>query len=223
MIHPIKQIIDSQYGFLGSMLDRFPTLLDEWIKKQEGEMKQLAEDVAEGNYDIYCSVYRSEILRIESCYVEEELFNFAMLIMVYSYYEASLLKLAREVKIQEKSVKPSDIAQHFGKNLEKEMLNISDFLYNKIRTLRNQLCHNNQGTLFARNKEEEVNNIKELEEERYLTIYDGRIASLDRTFIKKVLDDEHKLLLRLAEICDFKTKYLGRKDDFESMNPLESR
>jgi hypothetical protein len=76
--------------------------------------------------------------------------------------------------------------------------------------LRNQLCHNNQGTLFARStnrKDEQIENVVKLVERKFITIDDGRIVSIDRTFIRNVLDGEHKLLLYLAEICGFKTKW----------------
>ena len=94
--HPIKQMIDSQYGFLSSMLYRFPSLLDEWIEKQKEEVEQLAKEYAEGDYEVYRDTYNSEISRIDPCYDEELLFNQAMLIMVYSYYESFLCRLAKE-------------------------------------------------------------------------------------------------------------------------------
>ncbi len=201
-------MINSQYGFLLSMLDRFPNLLDEWIKKQKLNVEQLAKEFAEGDNVVYWDTYKSEISRIDPCYDEEQLFNQAMLIMVYSYYESSLLRLATE--IHEKEARPSVIANHFGKNLNEELLKISTYLYKTIAPLRNQLCHNNQGTLFARStnrKDEQIENVVKLVERKFITIDDGRIVSIDRTFIRNVLDGEHKLLLYLAEICGFKTKW----------------
>ena len=195
------------------MLDRFPSLLDEWIKKQEEDVEQLSGEIAEGDYEIYRDTNNSEISRINPCYAEEQLFNQAMLIMVYSYYESSLLRLATE--IHENEAKPSVIAKHFGKNLDDDMLKISNYLHKTILPLRNQLCHNNQGTLFARNtnrKEEQIENMAKLVERKFITIDDGRIVSIDRTFIKKILDGEHKLLLKLAEICGFKTKWLASRN-----------
>ena len=93
--HPIKQMINSQYGFLSSMLDRFPSLLNEWIKRQEEEVEQLAREYAEGDYEVYRDTYNSEISRVDPCYDEELLFNQAMLIMVYSYYESFLCRFAK--------------------------------------------------------------------------------------------------------------------------------
>lgn len=211
--HPIKHMINNQHRFLSSMLERFPSLLEEWIKQQEEEVKQLAKEVAEGEKEIYRDIYNSEMQRIDPCYDEEQLFNQAMLIMVYSYYESSLLRLSTEIHVNQ--ARPSVIANHFGKDLDEELLKISSFLFNTIAPLRNQLCHNNQGTLFARKSKrrvEQIENLDQLVAKKFISIDDSRIVSIDRTFIKNVLDDEHKLLVKLAEICGFKTKWIASKD-----------
>ncbi len=213
LTHPIKLMINSQYQFLSSMLDRFPSLLEEWIMKQEEEAKHIAEDCAGGDFEVYSDIYNAEISRIDSCYDEEQLFNQAMMIMVYSYYESTLLKLSIEVKAKE--ARPSVIANHFGKELDDELMKISTFLFKTIFPLRNQLCHNNQGTLFARDnnrKEEQIEEISRLVERKYITIDNGRIVSIDRNFIKKVLAGEQKILLKLSEICGFKTRWFTYKD-----------
>ena len=136
-----------------------------------------------------------------------------MLIMVYSYYESSLLRLATEININE--ARPSAIAKHFGKKLDEELSKISNYLYKTVYPLRNQLCHNNQGTLFARStnkREEQIENIDKLIDRKFITVDEGRITSIDRAFIKNILDGEHKLLLYLAEICGFKTRWYLYKD-----------
>lgn len=229
--HPIKQLINSQYGFLSSMLERFPSLLDEWIQKQEEEVELLARDYAEGDAEVYWDTYNSEISRINPCYDEEQLFNQAMFIMVYSFYESTLLRLATE--INEDEARPSVIANHFGKDLDDELSKISNYLYKTIFPLRNQLCHNNQGTLFARNtnkREEQIENIDKLIERKFITIDDGRIVSIDRSFIKNILDGEQKLLLYLAEICGFKTQWYLHKggkmvmyDSYEEFNKQKEK
>ncbi len=213
LTHPIKLMINSQYQFLSSMLDRFPSLLEEWMRKQEEEVKLIAEDSAGGDYEVYSDIYNAEISRIDSCYDEEQLFNQAMMIMVYSYYESTLLKLSIEVKAKE--ARPSVIANHFGKELDDELMKISNYICSTIEPLRNQLCHNNQGTLFSKKdkrREQHIYNIERLVERKYISIEDGRITFIDKAFIKKVLEGEHKILLKLAEICGFKTRWFTYKD-----------
>jgi len=208
--HPIKQMINSQYGFLSSMLDQFPTLLDEWIEKQKEEVEQLAKEYAEGDYEVYRDTYNSEISRIDPCYGEELLFNQAMLIMVYSYYESMLGRLAKECGIKEE--RPSAIAAKYNATIEGEFLRIATFLHNTMLPLRNQLCHNNNGTLYARSKDNEIENINKLIQKKYISEDDGRIYITNRNFVKQVLDGEHKLLLKLAEISGFKTRWYAYKD-----------
>jgi len=208
--HPIKQMINSQYGFLSSMLDRFPSLLEEWIEKQKKEVEQLAKEYAEGDDEVYRDTYSSEISRIDPCYDEELLFNQAMLIMVYSYYESMLRRLAKECNAKEEW--PSAIAAKYNVTIDGEYLKIATFLHNTTLPLRNQLCHNNNGTLYARRKDDEIENINKLIQKKYISEDDGRIYITNRNFVKQVLDGEHKLLLKLAEICGFKTRWYAYKD-----------
>jgi len=218
--HPIKQMINSQYGFLSSMLDRFPSLLNEWIKRQEEEVEQLAREYAEGDYEVYRDTYNSEISRVDPCYDEELLFNQAMLIMVYSYYESFLCRFAKESGV--KKACPSAIAENYNTTIEGEHLKTSTFLHETILPLRNQLCHNNNGTLYARSKDDEIANVKNLIKKKYISEDDGRIFVTNRDFIKQVLDGEHELLLKLAEICGYKTTLYGYKEGSDSMVPLKS-
>lgn len=205
-------MINSQYGFLSSMLDNFPNLLNEWIKKQEVEVEQLAKEFADGDYEIYKDTYNSEISRIDSCYDEELLFNQSMLIMVYSYYESFLYRLAKECDLNVKTdAKPSAIAKAHNGTIETEFLKISTFLHDTILPLRNELCHNNNGTLYSREEDNE-RVIAELDRKGYISMGNDGISIIDRKFIKQVLDVEHKLLLKLAEICGFKTKWYTYKD-----------
>ena len=204
-------MINSQYGFLSSMLDRFPSLLEAWIKKQEEEVELLAREYAEGDDEVYRDTYPSEISRIYPCYDEELLFNQAMLIMVYSYYESVLCRLAKECGIKE--TMPSTIAKKKDATLDSELLKIATFLHNTILPLRNQLCHNNNGTLYIRSEKAEIENISRLIQKKYISEDGERIYVTNRDFIKQVLDGEHKLLLKLAEICGYKTTLYGHKEE----------
>lgn len=215
--HPIKQMINSQHGFLSSMLDFYPQLMSDWIEKQKKEVENLAREFAEGDDEIYSDTYNSEIKRIDACYDEEQLFNRAMLIMVYSYYESFLCRLAKECGLDVKTeARPSAIAKKNNDTIEGEFLKISTFLHETILPLRNELCHNNNGTLYSR-EEDNKKAIAELERKGYISMGNDGISIIDRTFIKKVLDGEHKVLLKLAEICGFKTTLYGYKEGFKSI------
>lgn len=219
--HPIKQLINNQYDFLSSMLNHFPSLLEDWVHKQEKEVKQLANEFANGDSDVYTSIYSSEISRVDFCYDEEQLFNQAMLIMVYSYYESILLRIAKEINVDK--TRPSIIAEKYGMSLEKDYLKISTFLFNTVAPLRNQLCHNNQGTLFEKSSKEEIEIINILNEKQIITIDEGRISTINGSFIKYILDAEYKLLLKLADICGFKTDiYKNHDGSFRKVTSTKS-
>ena len=208
--------------FLSSMLDFYPYLVNEWIKKHKKEVEELAREYAEGDDEVYRDTYSSEISRIDSCYDEELLFNQAMLIMVYSYYESFLCRLAKECGLNVKTdARPSAIAKAHNGTIEGVFLEISTSLHETILPLRNELCHNNNGTLYSREEDNEKA-IAELERKGYISMGDDGISIIDRKFIKQVLDDEHKLLLKLAEICGFKTTLYGYKEGSKSMVPLKS-
>ena len=215
-------MINSQHGFLSSMLDFYPYLVNEWIEKQKKEVDEIAREYAEGDDEVYRDTYSSEISRIYPCYDEELLFNQAMLIMVYSYYESFLYRLAKECGLNVKTeARPSAIAKAHNDSIEGEFLEISKFLHEMILPLRNELCHNNNGTLYSREEDNE-NAITELERKGYISIGSDGISILDRKFIKQVLDGENKLLLKLADICGYKTTLYGYKDGSKSMVPLKS-
>ena len=220
--HPINQMINSQHGFLSSMLDFYPYLVNDWIEKQKKEVEELAKEYAEGDDEVYRDIYNSEISRIDSCYDEEQLFNQAMLIMIYSYYESFICRLAKECGLNVRTdARPSSIAEKHGNTIEGEYLKISTFLHEKILPLRNELCHNNNGTLYSREEDNEKA-IAELERKGYISIGNDGISIINRAFIKKVLDDANKLLLKLAEICGYKTTLYRYKDGSNPMAPLKS-
>ena len=203
--HPIRRLIDSQYEFFKSMVDRFPQLLNEWVETQLREVEKQAKDYAQGDYDVFINTYHSEIARIESCDDEELLFNQAMLIMVYSFYESMLNRIVKEISNGEIKSTPSAIAIKYNVELDTSDNDISSFLFHVIRPIRNQLCHNNSGTIFARDdKEADLERIEELKKQEHIRIEDDIIYIMDRLFIHDVLDKEYKLLIKLADICGFK-------------------
>lgn len=200
--HPLRLMIDSQYQFLKSMIVRFPQLLNEWVETQFHEVAEMSNDCAQGDEELYRTVYNSEICRIDNCSGEEQLFNQAMLIMVYSYYESILQRIADELSTEPQ---PSKIANLHGKLLNDEMKKNSIFIHETILPLRNQLCHNNNGTLFKRSQKQGKNNILNLAKLKVIDIEDNKITISNPNFICDVLEIEHDVLSKLADICGYKT------------------
>lgn len=206
----IRLLITEQYSFLSSILYKFPFLHSRWIEEQEKEIKILANSESNGEFEIYQSIYQSEMSKFDCCFDEELLFNQAMLIMAYSYYDSILMRIAKEEALQ--SGRPSEIAGKHGVILDYEYMEISEYLHDTILPLRNQLCHNNNGTLFIRNKDSkgyEKLNIQKLIECKKIEIEDGIIYIKDSHFIQETLDREYRLLIKLADICGYNTQYVG--------------
>lgn len=204
--HPIRQLLNSQYEYLSLMIARFPYLLEEWNHKQEKEAELVAKAVSEGDPEIYSSVFNSELSRLSTSCEEEQLFNQAMLIMVYSYYESTVYRIAKESGV---SPRPSEIAKKHKTTLTQNGMNISKYIYDYIRPLRNQLCHDNNGTLFSQCPDEDKSHVLELAKEKKIRIDDDTLYIIDRAFIKKTLQDEHNLLIELANICGYKVTRVG--------------
>ena len=199
--HPLRSLIDRQHEFLSSLIDRFPSLLHDWMTEQEREVDVLAKESSSGIPELYILEYASEIQRLASCGFEEDLFEQAMLIMVFSYYESLIYKLSKETGSDNR---PRMIAEKMGTKLDEEFVQIADYLYDTIRPLRNELCHNNNGTLFLDAKEKDKAKVLELEKSNIIKINNGQISIIDKTFISKTLDKEHRLLVKLADICGFR-------------------
>lgn len=206
--NPIRLLIINQYTFLSSILDKFPFLHGKWIEEQEKNAKILANQESKGDFVIYQSIYNSEMLKLENYTDEEQLFYQGMFIMVYSYYESILMRISKEEGL--KSSRPCDIAGKYGATLDYEYIEISEYIHNTVLPLRNQLCHNNNGTLFIRNKDHKENGklkIQKLIECNSIEIVDGVIYINNPYFIQETLYKEYRMLINLSDICGYNTKY----------------
>lgn len=199
--HPIRALIDDNYRFLTALIKGYPSIVENWISEQEKEVKKLAEDFSEGDSDIYLSTCQSQIQIVYDSIEELALFDQSILIMVFSYYESMIYKLSQTIGANNR---PSDIAEKKGKTLDNDSLQIAQFLHETIRPLRNELCHNNNGTLFSKAAKEEKEKIMELAKSKIIRIDNVQIILLERSFISMTLEKEYKLLCVLADICGFK-------------------
>lgn len=199
--HPIRALIDDNYRLLTALITGYPSIVENWISEQEKEVEKFAEDFSEGDPDICLPTYQSQIQRVYNSVEEFALFDQSMLIMVYSYYESMIYKLSKEIGANNR---PSAIAEKKGMTLDKDSLQIANFLHETIRPLRNELCHNNNGTLFSKADKEEKEKIIELAKSKIIRVDNVQIILLERSFISMTLEKEYKLLCVLADICGFK-------------------
>ena len=63
----IRLLITNQYSYLSSMLYKYPYLHSKWIEEQEKEVKEVANSISNGEFEVYQSIYQSEMSKFESC------------------------------------------------------------------------------------------------------------------------------------------------------------
>ncbi len=222
--HPVKRQI-GQYYYLKSLIESYQSYVNEWVNKTLKDIEGEAIASSEGEDDkeialsIYTSVYSQGADAIyEQTDSENLLFYKAMLIMVYSYYEGIINKMAEDAGTQER---PSLICGKYGKLLSKESTDKVAFLFDYILPLRNHLCHNDSGTK-DRDYGKTVKSLKCLMDSRciemdYQKDSKGQIILekcsiywIKKEFILEVLDKEHDILIELSEIAGYKNTYIGK-------------
>lgn len=213
--HPINQQIE-KYHFLDSLIRGFPDYLSAWLKAQ-GQYEDVQFD-DDGN-ESYVMRDVADTISDRTDF-EESLFSQAMLIMVYSYYESIVHKIAVDVGCNDR---PSCIC--FKKGTELSIVNKSNskFIFNCVRPLRDYLCHNNSGT-DPQNITKTQNALRELYENGFVEIdatfkksknnnriFDFKksiILFIKKEFILDVLNKEYHILRELSEKVGYKTTFI---------------
>lgn len=217
--HPVNRQI-FQYYYLKSLIERYQDYVKEWLNKTIKDIKDNTIAFSEGDNEIEASMYSQESNAIyEITDSEDLLFYKAMLIMVYSYYEGIINKMAEDAGTQGR---PSLICGKYGKVLSKESTDKVAFLFDYILPLRNHLCHNDSGTK-DKDYEKAVKALKYLDDSRYIEMdyqmdSEGQVVLekcsiyyIKKDFIIDVLDMEHDILIELSEIAGYKNKYIGKR------------
>lgn len=216
-----KQIY--QYVFLKSLIENYQDYVKEWLNKtlKDIESEAIASSEGEEDKEIAASIYTNIYSQGASCAYdkidsEDVLFYKAMLIMVYSYYEGIINKMAEDAGTQGR---PSLICGKYEKVLSKESTDKVTFLFDYILPLRNHLCHNDSGTK-DRDYEKTVQALKCLQDGHYIemdyqTDSEGQIIietcsikCIKKEFILDVLDKEHVVLKELSEIVGYEDQYI---------------
>ena len=93
--------IEDRAAFIEHLLDEYPRLLKEWTERTDKSFKKEAEDIAEGDWEIYSSTYHSWISAFDENDYREDSFYKAMVLMVYSYYEGAIEYLIRKTNLDD--------------------------------------------------------------------------------------------------------------------------
>lgn len=203
--HPVNRQIATYY-YLGSLIANYKSYVDSWRDSALKEIRTKAKEFSEGDREIEADIYSQESRVIyEQTEFEELLFYKSMLIMVYSYYESIIHRMAIDVGVKED--RPSLICDKIGKALSSETKDKIDYIWNYVRLLRNHLCHNDSGT---KDKDEECTkkSLNWLCQNKYIEMGDNlgeyNVYYISKDFILDVLTKEHYVLLELSKIIGYK-------------------
>ncbi len=201
--HPIKARIEDQSSFLFILLEKFPFLIDEWEKRCLDDFRKTSKDISNEDTEIGIDCYNQMVESLGDKENECNIFYQSMLIMVCSYYESILIRILKEESL--KNIKPTEIIKKLREvkniRLSEECLEKMKYLDDYIRPLRNQLCHNNNGT------PKNVEILKKIAKTNdNVNFEDGEIRITQKDIVVKSLDMAYYILSELSEKLGYKTQ-----------------
>ena len=142
IIHPLVRKVEQEYSILHSLVDDLPFLYDKMAREIDELAKADAEDAANGDDDIYRSVYNAYLETIGSIYEVPNQSRGYLLAAIYAFYERNVQCVFKELGVihyEKESVTTHNVFDICG-------LSIGDHqeLYTGIDSLgliRNNLSH----------------------------------------------------------------------------------
>lgn len=190
--------IEDRAAFLEHLLEEYPRLLKEWTDKTEQNFKKEAEEIADGNWEIYSSTYHSWLSAFDENEYREDMFYKAMVLMVYSYYEGAIEFLIRKTNSDDQV---DVLCRANNIELSKEAKQAKEYLKSNIRQLRNHLAHNN---LMSTKQEKHIERMSRKWPE--ISFTDDDISITGSEFILDSLRKEKFILEELCEKLGYKHK-----------------
>lgn len=195
--------IEDRASFLEYLIKEYPRLLEEWTEKNDKEFEKEAKEEADGDYEVYSSIYNSFLSAFDDIENREDMFYKAMLLMTYSYYEGALAFFCKK-KQTEDIVDAICRTNHF--ELSEQARDAKFIVQSDIRIIRNQLTHNN---IQAKGNKEALNRICKKWTEIHIS--NGEITITGADFILDALKKETLILKELCEKLDYEHKKIGYK------------
>ncbi len=192
--------IEERAAFLEHLLDEYPRLLKELTEKTEQTFKNEAEDISEGDEDVYYSTYNSFLSAFDENDFRKDAFYKAMILMVYSYYEGALEFLIQKTNSDDKV---DVLCKANNIELSKVAKQAKDEIKSNIRHLRNHLAHNN---LMSSKQKKHIERMSKQWPEIIIT--DDGISVTGSDFILDSLKKEKLVLEELLKKMGYKHKRL---------------
>lgn len=200
IIDSIRREIDAQYYYIKTMIETYPSFMENWLSKEEEKNKKIAKEYADGDAEVFSTTYLNLSSGMDVFYETTNHFYQAVFLVTYSYYDSWLSKIGKEqgLDISDKSICVRELKERCGFELVGDIQEKVCYLFKTVKCFRNLIAHNNNGTFKGYKKEQEdalqnicskYNDIKE---------NDGCVIINGSKFIIDVLEMEHEVLL---EIC----------------------
>ena len=144
--HKIWAKVCDRKAFIESLLRAFSDMQHLYEIHVETLIHEIASNSADGDKDIESTIKSQYLNSFYDGQDNENLFNQAMLILVYSYYETCISLIAKERCInspQKINVLIELICKAITTPMPEDIRKDCVFLWDKIRELRNFLVHNN--------------------------------------------------------------------------------
>ena len=183
--------VEDRAAFLRDLIEEYPRLLSEWTERTDMSFKEVAEEYAEGDSEVYHDTYRSFLSAFDENEYREDMFYKAMLIIVYSYYDGVIEYLGGKTKSDDQI---EQICKDNNIELSEEAKEAKERLKMDIRNLRNHLVHNN---LMSSKQSEHIKRISKKWPEIQFSDDDVMITGSDF-----IIDSLNKEELVLKELCD---------------------
>ena len=190
--------IEDRAAFLEHLLEEYPRLLKEWKDKTDKTFKREAEEISEGDWEIFSSTYHSWLSAFDENEYREDMFYKAMVLMVYSYYEGAIEYLIRETNSDDQV---EILCRANNIELSKEAKQAKEDLKSNIRNLRNHLAHNN---LMSTKQEKHIKRMSKKWPE--ISFSEDDITITGPGFILDSLKKEEMVLKELCEHLGYRHK-----------------
>lgn len=201
--HYLTAILQDRKGYIESMINDFSLMKKQWEEKIEKNITDYAVECAENDYDEKYSIKSQLLNAYEANRGFDNIFYQSMLAIVYSYYDSFIERLYKENNITLKKKEENKLLYFCKKmkiSLSKEATIYEKYINRYVRSLRNDIIHNNTGTL--RNKS---NNSKIMNDFPEISTDNDIISIYGSNFIIDALEKEYFVLYEVSQKLDYKT------------------
>ena len=104
--HPLVRKVDKEYCVLRSLIQDLPVFYKQYVEELEAKAKEDAEGAAEGDPDIYSTVYNSYSAAIDFTYEIPDQSRGYLLAAIYAFYERNVKEVYKVLGVNRYKVYP---------------------------------------------------------------------------------------------------------------------